>query len=678
VQVWQSWFALVIELGYDARLRDALARVLVVDHLLRYLTGHGDAPPADATLVALAQATIVLPASIFPLPPACASPGLSPPDGSGRLRPYAIGDLQMVQQRLVGYALGDIARVESVMPGERRKSVHRRTSSVTQTVARETADDTRRKSAARSRALTSELSRAIADVLQTTSYGDKGLSVTYGTGSTPSTAFSGEWSVETRPGPNSPSQGEVRRSVRRVVDQAAERVARRVVEARTTSHVESTEDESTSVFDNTGGAVARRGIWRWLDEVYEAAIVRYGNRLVFELLIAEPAAGYLQEDADLPADAYPPIPPPALGIDSFENITPGRFPLLAARYPSEVLVLPPPPRRTVSGWARSGTPLTLTIPDGYIARSAALSYALPPGGGTLEIRGVVGKAAVDLDVTATGSAALQLDGELGAVQVLLLTSGLLASPPVELEPVQLSIEIAAEPSVTAMDAWRLRTYQAIQAAYAAQLDAWQGRGDGEAAAGSAAVQPRFGWRAIERRELQRGALDLLFQTLHERSGGDETPSSSPRGLDVAQPRQLQFFERTFEWRELSYRFIQGGRRRGRAAAGAGAAGDERFLEFLEAEWAQLLVPVSPREAMAVLYFLASGMLWDGDAARIPAHDADVALVSELKKLRPGPRELRRVGEPWEVVVPTAISVLQDGEGTVAELCVPAAARRGEG
>lgn len=674
-RVWQSWFALVIELGYDARLRDELARVLVVDHLLRYLTGHGGAPPADATLVALAQATIVLPAGIFPLPPAGASPGLSPPDGGGRLRPYAIGDLQMVQQRLVGYTLGDIARVESVMPGERRKSVHHKTSSVTQTVARETADDTRRKSAARSRVLTSDLSRAIADVLQTTSYGDKGLSVTYGTGETPSTAFSGEWSVETRPGP---SQGDVRRSVRRVVDQAAEHVARRVVETRTTSHVESTEDESTSVFDNTAGTVARRGIWRWLDEVYEAAIVCYGNRLVFELLVAEPAAGYRQQDADLPAAAYPPIPPASLGIDSFKDITPDSFPLLAARYPSEALVLPPPPSRTVSGWARSGAPLTLTVPDGYTARSAALSYVLPPGGGTLEIRGVVGKAAVDLDVTATGSTPLPLDGELGTVQVLLLTSGPLASPPMELEPVQLSIEIAAKPSDPAMDAWRLRTYQAIQAAYAAQLDAWQGRGDGEAATGSSAVQPRFGWRAIERRELQQGALDLLFQTLHERSGDEETPSSSPRGLDVAQPRQLQFFERSFEWRELSYRFIQGGRRRGRGAAGAGAAGDERFLEFLEAAWAQLLVPVSPREARAVLYFLASGMLWDGDPAWIPAHEADVALASELKKLRPGPRERRPVGEPWEVVVPTAISVLQDGEGTVAELCAPIAGRREEG
>jgi hypothetical protein len=675
-QVWQSWFALIVELGYDARLRDALARVLVVDHLLRRLTAGCGAAPVGAALVALAHATIVLPAGIFPLPPHGDAQGPSPLDAGGRIAPYAIGDLQMVQQRLVRHALGDIARVESVMPGERRESIHRRKCSVTQTLARETTEDTRRKTAAHAGARTGELSRAIADVLQTMSCGDNGLSITYGTGNPPSTMVSGGWQIETRPGPNGPSQSEVMRSVRRVVEQAAERVARRVVETRTTSRVESTDDESISVFDNTHGTAGRRGIWRWLDEVHEAVIVRYGNRLVFEFLVAEPASSYVRRDIDLPADAYPPVPPQALGIDSFEDITPRGFALLVARYPSDALVLPPPPRRAVSGWARSGTPLTLAVPDGYVARAAVLSYVVPPAGAALEIRGVVGNASVELGVAATGSTALPLGDEAGAVQVLLFTSGPLGSPPVALEPVQLSVEIAAEPSAATMDAWRLRTYQTIQAAYAAQLEAWSGRGDSDGAADSPVVQPHFGWRAIERRELQRSALDLLRQTRRERTGGGDEPSSSPRSVDVAEPRELQFFERTFEWRELSYRFLQGGRRRARAA-GIGAVGDERFLAFLEADWAQLLVPVNPHEAMAVLYFLASGMPWDGDAAWIPAHEADAALVSELKKLRPGPREFHRVGEPWEVIVPTTISVLHDGDGTLAELCAASNADEAE-
>jgi hypothetical protein len=673
--VWQSWFALVITLGYDARLRDELARVLVVDHLLRTLAGPrlGDAPATAALLVALARATVILPAGIFPLPPAGAAaspplspPAMSPPDGSTRIAPYALGDLQMVQQRLVGYALGDIARVESVMAGERRESIHRKKTSVAQTVARETTDDTRRKSTVRSLAMTSELSRAVADVLQTTSYGDNGFNVTYGTGSPPGATLSGGWSIETRPGPNGPSQREVARAVQRVVEQAADRVARRVIETRTTSRVESIEDEAISVFDNTAGGAARRGIWRWLDEIYQATIVRYGNRLVFELLVADPAAGYAAREAEQPHDCSPPIPPP----ESFEHITRRGFPWLAARYPSDALVLPPPARRMVSGWARSGSPLTLAVPEGYAARSAVVSYVVAPGGGTLEVRGVVGNTAVELDVTASGSTTLQLAGESGAVQVLLLTSGPACSPPLELDPVQLSVEITADLTAAAMDAWRLRTFQTIQAAYGAQLEAWHSHGGVDAAPGGS-LPPRFGWRAIERRELTRGAIDLLFQTLHDRTGGDDDgPSGLPRGVDFAQPRQLQFFERSFEWRELSYRFFQAGPRRGRAAARLGGLGDDRFHEFLDADWAQLLVPVSPAEAMSVLYFLASGMLWDGDAAWIAVHEADVALVSELKKLRPGPHDLRVVGEPWRVVVPTTISVLQDGDGSVAELCAP--------
>lgn len=644
--VWQGWFALVIELGFDVRQRDALARTLVADHVLRFLVGRCGEPVADGVLVDLARATLVLPAGIFPLPPSGDAASVSAP-----ITPYAIGDLQMVQQRLIAYALGDIARVESVMPGERRSATHRTRRELERRVEQKTFDRTDHANEARAVTSNSEMSNAIADVLQTTSYDGNGFSITYGTGDPPTTKLSGGWSVETRPGPTGPSQSEVTRAARRVVEQAADRVARHVVEVRTTSRIDSSEEESISVLDNTAGTVVRRGIWRWLDEVYEATIVSHGNRLVFELMIAAPAASYVERDADLPASAYPPVPPPALGIESFADITPHDFPRLTAHYPSEALVLPPPPRRTVSGWARSGTPLTLEIPDGYVARTAIVSYVLAPGGVAFTISGVIGSAVVAIPVSATGaSAPLAMHGETGAVQVLLMT----AATASELAPVQLAVEIIAEPSPVAMDAWRLRTYQAIQHSYAAQVSAWSG---GEVVGAASPVdQPRMSWRAVERRELQRGALDRLIQTGRERTGVDDP---------VGAPRELQFFTRMFAWDELSYRFLQGAR--GGAAAGVGAVGDARFLAFLEAAWAQVLLPVTPRDAMAVLYFLASGELWDDDPAWIPAHEADVALVNELRKLRPGAGELHRIGEPWEVVVPTTHAVLQDGERTASEL-----------
>lgn len=78
VAVWQSYFALVIELGCDPGLRDALARDIVADHLLRWLSDRCAATVTSEQLVSLAQATVVLPAAVFPLPPA-SSPSLTGP-----------------------------------------------------------------------------------------------------------------------------------------------------------------------------------------------------------------------------------------------------------------------------------------------------------------------------------------------------------------------------------------------------------------------------------------------------------------------------------------------------------------------------------------------------------------------------------------------------------------------
>ena len=79
------------------------------------------------------------------------------------------------------------------------------------------------------------------------------------------------------------------------------------------------------------------------------------------------------------------MPPAALGIASYDCVTPDNFPRLVAQYPGAALELPPPAHRSVSGWAQSGEPLTLTLPEGYVADAAEVRYVilpekgLPPG-----------------------------------------------------------------------------------------------------------------------------------------------------------------------------------------------------------------------------------------------------------------------------------------------------------
>ena len=68
---WQGYFALTVIPGYDHALLATLSRFLRAIHLLDYLYGPASSPPAPpdaATLAVLANATILLPEAVFPLP----------------------------------------------------------------------------------------------------------------------------------------------------------------------------------------------------------------------------------------------------------------------------------------------------------------------------------------------------------------------------------------------------------------------------------------------------------------------------------------------------------------------------------------------------------------------------------------------------------------------------------
>ena len=68
---WQGYFALTMIPGHDHALLATLSRFLRAIHLLDYLYGPASpplAPPDAATLAVLANATILLPDTVFPLP----------------------------------------------------------------------------------------------------------------------------------------------------------------------------------------------------------------------------------------------------------------------------------------------------------------------------------------------------------------------------------------------------------------------------------------------------------------------------------------------------------------------------------------------------------------------------------------------------------------------------------
>ena len=54
------------------------------------------------------------------------------------------------------------------------------------------------------------------------------------------------------------------------------------------------EDKAEHLIDNVAGAGPRFGVYQWLDKVYQAQIFNYGNRLLYDLIVPEPAALFLR------------------------------------------------------------------------------------------------------------------------------------------------------------------------------------------------------------------------------------------------------------------------------------------------------------------------------------------------------------------------------------------------
>ena len=682
-RVWQSYFALVITLGYDTALLDALTRALRLSHLITVALqppAPGDsaptappqapelAPPATtsvAQIAALREATLVLPAQVFPLPPAPCL-GNSPPSASvGWMEPYAIGDLQMVRQRLLRYQSGEIARIENVMRGERREVTHKRTHRQIDAQKQATAEiQILQNDAADERSNLQEESRkTVAEAAETNQYNK----FTSSYGPPTQATLDGSWSKTVQQGAK-PGLDDTTRFARDILNKTVNRISRSVSQTRSSSTMSQTEDAVVSLVDNTAGTQSMRAVFRWLNKVYEACVVNYGQRLMMEFMVRKPAARFIaQEQALAGQDFVKPLPPLHMGVATFEDIKAGgpcNYAQLGAYY--GVLDLEPPPQaeRYAAATLRNGEEKQVAIPAGYGATNAFVTYVSTPPGLSAPVV-LVGRQSVSLSATPM---TVPLHGEDDSLPVSVMDYLPSLSPP-SANQTQVNVEISCAPSKRCMDQWRIRIYASIMRAYQERLTAYHARADGGTQSRTGARSPLAN-RRIEQRELKNACLRLLFERLLGLTGmAPDTPALSPPAeFVVDEPRYLQFFDEVLEWNEMAYSFY--------ASPSTGAAGigmdlgslatddDALFASFLQADQARVLLPVQPAHVMAFLYYYSAGMLWAAPDQLAPVNAGDLALVNDLKHAEPVRQPARRVGPCWDVVVPTAMQVL-DESGTAA-------------
>ncbi len=688
-QVWQSVFALCIELGYDRAGLAGLIGTLVLAALLQRIVATLPPPDAEADapegvpacedwparrLREGLLATLVLPPPVFPLPP---GPLGATPDAARPLRsilPFAVGELQLARERLLRYEAGEVAHIENVMPGERRLRRQRERQRSEQVALESLASDTDQIESgdARSQAFERFARQAL----------DARFRVDYSTQYGPPSEATATGHVELLANPDAvptrSTQEQRAALARQVTQQASRRLAQRLGALRGERLRHERESELAQVIDRRGCDRGARGIYRWLNAVHRCWVEPVGRRLVLELFLPEPARDYIAARMALAGIALSrPQPLAQCGVASFEDISldpesPTYYARLAAQYGMDT-VEPPPPLRQVQGVVFESDPpqaaTVLALPEGYLACEAiALLVSDTAGLGARLSIGASSASVAQLDAGAQ-PVPIPLQGQRGNLTLafgLVPPSGASASVQGG-EPTPrftLTLQVQSEASPALLARWRAQVYAGLQQAYRRQLDAYLD-------ASGMRLPPQTQGNALARSSLVRGEVERCglraFVELARRRSGE-----SGRVLRFL-PALTVWLRRALEWSGMSLSLID----RFEDEAGAVLRVDDAgggLADFLQAAYARVLLPVAPGHELGLLFFLASGMVWDESDALAPCFETPVLAAEDgaaagtwldvanaWKSAQAAPEGVDEPPSAWDVILPTTLTLLQEGE-----------------
>lgn len=647
-------------------------------------------------LVQRARATVVLPPKVYPLPPEVVVPIQGPPNTpmpiqdlqsplvplvpstpitSGTVRPYAVGALQVIRRALLRYEPGELATIENVMPGERKVRIQaeRQFDREVDEQRNERRDDARTETEGLAQELVAETNEALFEnytIGYSVNYGppQDGLADGHWTfGPTPSGGAAGDTEPTDDPVAAQSATQSRTEWARSITQRAARRLEQRIGRIRTQERSHQRDWSERHTFDRRHSDTALRGVYRWLNAVYQCWVASLGERLVLELQLPTPAKSYIASELDLAGIGLTePLLPSAIGLRNFTDVSTDPkstlfYATLAAQYGLEQLETPPPENQTVACTVTPEATLlsgTLALPEGYVASSAqvVLSTTRP----SVTVNGQVGQ--VPCTLTNTGPSTtmpLKMTGQAGNLAWAFAMAPSADSSPDDLT---LSIEVRLDWDDAARARWQATFYAGLLAAYRRQLAEYLKAAD---QASGRQLPNQLGTRQTIQRELKRGGLRAFVDVVRERTG--ETGRIA-RFLPALQ----DWLERALEWNEMSSSFLVSLDDQVPTMRRIVRGGDAQMTAFLEASSARVLLPVRPGFERAIVLFLASGVIWNGEETLTPAMDVPLApdatstSIDLLEDIKRSPercrceREQPSVGPSWLVLAPTTLTVLQEG------------------
>ncbi len=593
-----------------------------------------------------------------------------------------VGDLLLVRQKLKAYQLIEIAHVENVLAGEHKDRVHRSLTIREEMTTTRTEQENERERDLQSTERNEMQTEAENTVKEDFKF-DAGLQVSGSYG--PSVSFSANASVSF-----ARSVEDVQRRAatfsREITERTSEKVREKVTAERVVRLRQETEETNTHQLDNRrpdGSHI--RGVYRWLNRVYDAQIFNYGKRMMYEFIVPEPAAFYIyaklrhpNPNDELRKPEPPRGPDGPLRPTDISEYNYGRY---LAEY--QVTSVPTPPARriirsftdkqegnTTNNFSRA---TTLSIPEGYVVEGARINYLFDGVPDRTGLRLTVGVGGIERmfqfippDTQRIDPAGyLLLPGSYERELSVLVSAH-------NIQSFAVGVDVFCGLTVQGVAKWQLPVFEAIIQAYQNQLAAYEDRVRTREARDMDLVQgqnPLLN-RRIERDELKKLCILMLRNdaSLDFDSYLDADEAEPTIELEEAcqHGSVIRFLENALEWNNMMYVLYPyfWGRHSHWVPALHMSDPDPDFEAFLKAGAARVQVPVRPGFEKAMAYFCQNGLPWLGGEPPVRGGDMYLPIIQEVTEGlgRPGEeRPYPEHAEPWDVVLPTSLVVLQNLE-----------------
>ncbi len=583
------------------------------------------------------------------------------PSGHGVVQPVGVGDLLLVREHVKAYEGGEVAHIENVLKSEHLGRETRRLERTETTLTQET-ETTKEEERDTQTTERFSLSNETSKTVKTDAELKAGVSVDAKYGPFVEVKANAEFATKSSQQEASKQAAEYSKDV---VSRSVSKIVERVREQRTVTTLTEFEEKYSHGFDNTAGAGNISGVYQWVDEVVQAQIYNYGRRLLFDVTVPEPATAIMVLQAGNKPTPQGVTQPHPLTINA-SQITEHNYTEWAQLYDATGIEAPPAPMKSFSKpfanvqaqdpHEAAGTE-TIAIDDGYAAKYALLQCSIRFYEGA-SLRVMIGDAWAD----AFGSEGyFDMAGETGALPI--------AFDMWHIETYSMTIEIFCERTEHAMQAWRLKTFAAIEQAFVAKEAAYrQALSEAQAAAATAAYgrNPEINAQLING-ELRKQCLTLITGQEFEGFGALEMSSegfAEPSLVRTAQQMPyVRFFEQAFEWERITYTLYPyfWGWKQAWGKRMLLEDTDPKFAAFLRAGAARVVFPVRPGFEDAILHYLETGEIWNGGPPAEVNSPLYVPIVKEIQEAEGAPGEEVPQGEPWLVRLPTTLVRLRPND-----------------